>query len=96
MSETLPTLSIELQEKILNLEKAILERLPQMPGILQDIWIALKKQPENVTLLGEEDVQKIVAGLEIQTNTKLMDIAMKSTKSPALGKKLKGLTADDL
>ena len=90
-----PKLPIELQEKILKLQTAVLERMPQMPGILQDIWIALKKQPENVTLLEEEDIQKIVAGLEVQTDTKLMDIALKS-KSPSLAKKLKGLTTDDI
>lgn len=92
---TEPTLPIDLQEKFIKLNTALLERMPQMPGILQEIWVALKKQPENVTLLSEEEIQRIVAGLEVQTDTKLLDIAMKS-KSPSVAKKLKGLTADDI
>lgn len=77
---TNPTLPIELENKILTLETAVKERLPGMAGMLQDIWTALKKQPENVTLLSDEQTNIIVQGLEAQTGTKLAEIAIKSSK----------------
>ena len=97
MSETTaPKLPIDLENKILSLQESVLQRLPQMPTLLQEIWNALKKQPENVTILEEEQVQIICSGLEIQTNTKLIESMTKTTKSKAAITKLKNLTVDDL
>ena len=75
------TIPIDLENKILDLQEAVIKRLPQMPMLLQDIWTALKQQPENVTLLEEDQIQKIVAGLEIQTNTKLTEVMAKKAKT---------------
>ena len=96
MIESQPKIPIELENKILQLEAMVLERLPQMPLLLQDIWNALKQHPENVTLLEEKQIQMIVIGLEIQTNTKLVEIISKPTKSKAAVAKLKNLTTDDI
>jgi len=79
MSE--PTLPVELENKILGLQEAVQKRLPGMSNMLQEIWTALKKQPENVTLLSDEQVNEIVSGLEVLTGNKLAEIAVKSTKS---------------
>ena len=75
------TIPIDLENKILDLQEAVIKRLPQMPMLLQDIWTALKQQPENVTLLEEDQIQKIVAGLEIQTNTKLTEVMANKAKT---------------
>lgn len=88
-----PKIPFELENKILSLQESIQNRLPGMSTMLQEIWNALKKHPENVTLLSEAEIQIIVSGLEIQTNNKLTEVLTK--KSPGT-KKLKTLTADDL
>lgn len=84
-------LSPDLQEKILQLEKSVKERLPNMATMLSDIWKALKADPDQVTLLEEEDIQKIVAGLEKQTDTYIISESMRA-KSPS--KKLKDMLND--
>lgn len=94
MSET-PKIPVELENKILALQEQVVQRLPTMPTLLQDIWTALKKQPENVTLLPEEQIQIIVSGLEVQTNNKLTEVLTKG-KGAAAKSKLKNLTADEL
>jgi len=93
--ETTPTLPIDLENKILQLQEAVQNRLPGMSGMLQEIWNALKKQPENVTLLSEDNIQIIVSGLEVQTNNKLVEVLSKPKKNGASAK-LKNLNADDI
>jgi hypothetical protein len=88
-----PTLPFELQEKILQLEKHVKERLPNMPFLLREIWQALDKDPDNVTLLKEEQIQIIVSGLEKQTDTYIVSNTVKSKSAVS---KLKNLQADDI
>lgn len=95
MSTDSPKLPVELENKILALQEQVIARAPGMPTLLQEIWIALKKQPENVTLLTEENIQIIVSGLEVQTNNKLVEVLTKN-RGAAAGKKLKALGVDDL
>lgn len=89
----IPAISNDLENKILQLQAAVQSRIPDMNSQLQIIWTALKQQPENVTLLSEEQIQIIVSGLEVQTNNKLVEITLKDKKGSA---KLKNLTADDI
>lgn len=91
---TQPTVPFELQEKIASLQNAILEKHPTMPTLLREIHTALRKQPENVVILSEEDIGIIVRGLEVQTNTFLADTVSKSSKSTSAVGKIKKLGAD--
>ena len=82
----------ELQEKIASLEEALLSALPTMPSLLRDIHRSLKADPENVTLLTEEEISLIVKGLEKQTSTSISTAALKAPSRKALSK----LSIDDL
>lgn len=74
---------ILVREKILSLQSALLDRHPRMPILLQEIHAALKAQPENVTLLPEEDICILVKGLQQQTGVFLAESAVKGKKSSA-------------
>jgi hypothetical protein len=84
-------MSPALEEKILQLEKSTKERLPNMVTLLKDIHAALRADPENVTLMSEEQIAIIVSGLEQQTQTYVVSESIKS-KSPS--KKLKDMLND--
>lgn len=85
-----PIESTKLQ--IAELEQAILSAHPRLPHLLKDIWVALKNDPANVTLLAEEEVAVLVQGLEKQTATTLASVALASK-----GKKsMKSTSVDDL
>lgn len=82
--------AFELQEKVASLSNALLERHPRMPQLLQDIYQNLRAQPENVTLLSEDEIAIIVNGLKEQTKT---EFASAVTKSPSAAKSLKNKIA---
>ena len=69
-----------LKEKVADLSAALLERHPRMPGLLQEIHKALQLQPENATLMTEEELHTIVAGLKIQTGVQFATSAVKESK----------------
>lgn len=77
-----------LKEKIAALQDALLARHPTMPGLLREIHTAIKKQPENLTLLSPEDIRVVVNGLEAQTGVALAQSITKTSTS-----KTKSLTA---
>lgn len=77
-------LPFELQEKVTALETAMLDRHPRMPGLLAEIYKALKSQPENVTLMNEEEICTVVESLKLQTG---VEFATKITKSSSKGLK---------
>lgn len=80
------TAGFELQEKVADLSSALLAKHPRMPTLLREIYQNLRAQPENVTLLSEEDISIIVRGLQVQTQT---EFASAVTKSPSATKNLK-------
>ena len=55
--------------KIAELSELILNAHPRMPMLLREIHTVLKADPDNVTLLSEEDIGVIVSGLKKQTQT---------------------------
>jgi len=57
---------------------------PRMPVLLQDIHKILKADPDNITLLDDESVGVIVAGLKLQTKTEITAAVIKSPKKSAL------------
>lgn len=74
---------IQVREKILSLQTALLDRHPRMPTLLQEIHAALKAQPENVTLLPEEEICILVQGLQHHTNVFLAESTVKGKKGSA-------------
>lgn len=76
--------------KIAELDSMIKAAHPRMPMLLRDIHTILKNDPENVTLLSEEDIAVIVSGLKKQTQVEITATAMKKKTS------LKSTTLADL
>lgn len=87
MSEITPIM--ELKVKVASLQEALLHKHPTMPTLLREIHTALKKQPENMTLLDEEEINVIVNGLEKQTGFELAQTVTKSAKSSSASLKAK-------
>jgi hypothetical protein len=85
---------ILVRAQIASLQSALLDRHPRMPTLLQEIHSALRAQPENVTLISEEEICAIVKGLEIQTNTYLAESVSKSKGKAGVVAKLKSLSED--
>ena len=74
--------AFEVREKLASLESALLEKTPTMPTLLRDIHRHLKKDPDIVTLLSEEEISVLVRGLKEQTKTEIgATIAKKKTKA---------------
>lgn len=84
-------LGFELQEKVLALQALILDKHPKMPVLLREIHTALRAQPENVTLMSEEEIAIIVDGLKIQTGVEFASSAIKGPGSKSTGSKIKQL-----
>lgn len=84
-------ISTQIKEKTLQLEQALLTSHPSMPSLLKDIWLTLKQNPDQVTLLSEEDIGIVVRGLKQQTKTEISTTALKTK-----GKSLKNISLDDL
>lgn len=85
---------ILLREKVSSLEAALLARHPTMPTLLRDIHSALRAQPENVTLLSEQEISTLVQGLQVQTNTFLATSVTKESKKSTGTKALLAKGAD--
>jgi len=77
-SKNLPSGS-ELFDKVIDLQEALLDRHPRMPSLLREIHTTLRAQPENVTLLSEDQISIIVNGLKIQTGVEFAATATKSS-----------------
>lgn len=76
----------ELYDKVIELQTSLLDRHPRMPSLLREIHTALRAQPENVTLLSEDQISVIVNGLKVQTG---VEFAAAATKGTAKGIKSK-------
>lgn len=79
--------TFQLKEKIAALSTRLLTADPMMPVLLREIHTMLRKDPEQVTLLEEEEIGIIVNGLKVQTNTELVTTAVKNSTTSALKKK---------
>lgn len=74
-------LNLEISTKLHSLQEALLESHPTLPTLLRDIHTTLKQQPEQVTLMSEEELNIIVQGLEKQTNSYIAQAVTKKTTS---------------
>lgn len=86
------TIPADLEEKLTNLEQALLNAHPALPSLLKQIHTQLKNDPAIVTILTEEQIAVIVNGLKKQTQVELVTSSLK--KAPT--KALKYTTVDDL
>lgn len=84
-------LSFEIAEKVQSLNNALLSQHPTMSGLLREIWQAVKANPEQATLLSEDEIAIIVSGLKKQTATEIATAALKTKKTS-----VKNLTLADL
>ena len=83
--------AFQIKEKLASLEAALLEKTPGMPTLLRDIHSHLKKDPDLVTLLSEEECNILVSGLKKQTATEIATAAIKSGTKKAQSKMQPGL-----
>jgi len=93
MSTPIPQ-GFELKERVSSLSDAILSKHPQMKNLLQEIWKTLRTYPENITLLSEQEIQTIVSGLKVQTQTEFAAQVTKPSASKTLAAKIKTLGAN--
>ncbi len=85
-------MSTQIQMQIAELESALLSAHPSLPTLLQQIHRAIKQDPEQVTLLTEDEIGVIVNGLKHQTQTAIAT----SISSGKKGKSIKSIGVDDL
>lgn len=78
--------AMEVQNKIEELSNLLLAQHPTMPVLLQEIHKTLKQQPENVTLLSDEQIGVIVSGLLKHTATAIS--TKTTTKKTKVSQKL--------
>lgn len=76
----------EVREKLAQLEEALLKGTPNMPVLLRDIHSHLKKDPDVVTILSDEECSILVRGLKKQTNTEIAIAATKKKPKKAMSK----------
>ncbi len=84
--------AFQVQEKLALLEAKLNEAAPGIPTLLREIHQQLKKDPDVVTLLSEEECNILVQGLKKQTATEISTSALKKGAK----KSLKKMTVDDL
>lgn len=96
-TESNPEITFRLKESVTDLQAKLLSRHPQMPTLLHTIHKTLRQYPEQVTVLSPEEINVIVEGLKVQTNTQFAVAATKSAgkSSKALGAKLANLLGDN-
>lgn len=88
------SINLEIKSKLDELEQALLSAHPTLPTLLRDIHTTLKKQPEQVTLMTEDEIAIVVRGLEKQTQSHLVAATLKPTKVKK--ESLKNVSATDL
>ena len=82
-----------IREKLLELEARLISSTPNIKDLLRDIHSTLKKDPDVVTILTEEECSILVKGLVQQTNSSVISKVVATKKSK---KDLQQLTLDDL
>lgn len=82
--------TLELKNKVAALQKSIHAAHPNMKVLLREIHTHLKNDPEQVTLLDEDEIGIIVNGLKKQTATEIVtQVAKKASNTKSLTAELK-------
>lgn len=94
MSDLVPSdnQAYQIREKLATLDKLLEDSAPGITSLLRDIHSQLKKDPDVVTILSEEECAIIVKGLKKQTATEIATSAAKSKPK----KSLKNMSVADL
>jgi len=87
---------LDIKTKLAELEQAMLTKHPSMPVLLRTIHQQLRKDPELVTIISEEEIGLIVNGLKIQTNTEIVMASDKPAAKKAAKKAAAAIGFDDL
>ena len=87
-----PNSSYEIKEKLARLEEMLVNQNEGIATVLRDIHTQVKKDPELVTILSEEEVSILVRGLKKQTATEIAVATVKKSPKKAMSK----MTVDDL
>ena len=85
--------AFQIKEKLADLQDRLEANAPGLATLLRDIHQTLKKDPDVVTLLSEEDCAVIVQGLKKQTAT---EIATSALKNKSGKKAMSKMTVGDL
>lgn len=83
-----------LKEQCAELAGLITARHPRMPILLREIHTLLRAQPENVTLMSEEEIAIIVSGLKVQTAVEFATSATKGAGAKSAVANIKKLGSD--
>lgn len=83
------------QSRIAELKHSLQQQIPGYEKLLHTIHRALQSDPETVTLLTEEQIGVICAGLSKRTDVKIATGAGTKGRLPS-GKKLKDIDLDDI
>lgn len=73
----------QVREKLLELEAAMVARVPELSSLLKIIHSQLKKDPEIVTILSEAECKILVSGLKEHTHTEFANKALKAKAKKA-------------
>lgn len=86
---------LDFKSKISQLQESLLEAHPSMPILLREIHTQLRKDPELVTIISEDEIGIIVNGLKKQTNTEIAT-KVKTTKAATMKKQVANVNIDDI
>ncbi len=75
-----------IKEKLAQLDEGLQAQAPGLATLLRDIHTTLKKDPDVVTLLSDEECEVLVRGLKKQTATEIATAALKAPKKKAMNK----------
>lgn len=87
--------AIGFKNMLLELEDKLNSRIDNFPYLLRDIHQHLRKDPEVVTVLTDEEIGLIVRGLKTMTGT-ILGVETKATGAGTRAKKKMPVTADML
>ena len=85
--------AFQIKEKLAQLQERLEIQAPGLATLLRDIHQTLKKDPDTVTLLTEEECSVLVRGLKKQTAT---EIATSALKNKSGKKAMSKMTVSDL
>lgn len=69
------------KEKIESLQAIMIHETPKLPTVIGEIRRLLAKNPEVVTMLDEEDIGKLVAGMAVRANAKMTEMVAKTART---------------
>ena len=83
-------LATQVKEGLLSMQEELAKTTPALPTLLRTIHAQLKKDPEVVTLLSEDECNVLVEGLKEFTKIEIATVAVK--KAPKTSLKSTGLS----